>query len=55
MEISEVGQMEFGMSALGRYALQDSLGTAITSVLANKQKPQDALRDAEKSYNAARE
>jgi len=36
-------------------ALQDSLRTAITSVLANKQKPEDALRDAEKSYNAARE
>jgi hypothetical protein len=36
-------------------ALQDSLGTAITSVLANKQKPEDALRDAEKSDNAARE
>ncbi len=36
-------------------ALQDALGTAIVNVLANKQKPEAALQDAEKSYNRLRE
>jgi len=36
-------------------ALQESLGTAVTSVLADKQKPEDALRDAEKNYNSVRD
>jgi ABC-type glycerol-3-phosphate transport system substrate-binding protein len=36
-------------------ALQEALGTAIVNVLANKQKPEEALRDAEKSYNSMRD
>lgn len=36
-------------------ALQESLGTAIVNVLADKQKPEEALRAAEKSYNSMRE
>lgn len=36
-------------------ALQNSLGTAISKVIADKEKPEQALREAEKSYNAMRE
>lgn len=35
-------------------ALQESLGIAISNVIADKQKPEDALREAEKSYNSMR-
>ena len=36
-------------------ALQQALGTAIVNVLAGKQKPEEALRQAEASYNRMRE
>lgn len=36
-------------------ALQEALGTAIGNILANKQKPEEALREAEKTYNSMRE
>lgn len=36
-------------------ALQEALGTAVVNVLANKQKPEEALREAEKSYNSMRD
>ena len=36
-------------------AMQETLGTAITSVLADKQKPEEALREAEKNYDSVRE
>lgn len=36
-------------------ALQESLGVAISNVMAEKQKPEDALREAEKNYNSMRE
>jgi ABC-type glycerol-3-phosphate transport system substrate-binding protein len=36
-------------------ALQQALGTAIVNVLAGKQKPEEALRQAEANYNRMRE
>jgi hypothetical protein len=36
-------------------ALQEALGNAVVSVIANKQTPEQALRDAEKSYDSMRE
>ena len=36
-------------------ALQEALGVAVSNVLSDKQKPEDALRDAEKRYNNLRD
>jgi len=36
-------------------ALQEALGVAVSNVLSDKQKPEDALRDAEKNYNNLRD
>ncbi len=36
-------------------ALQEALGIAVSNVMADKQKPEDALREAEKTYNSMRE
>jgi len=36
-------------------ALQETLGVAISNVMADKQKPEEALREAEKNYNSMRE
>src|SRR3569832_421431 len=36
-------------------ALQEALGIAVSYVIADKQSPEDALREAEKPYNSMRE
>ena len=36
-------------------ALQAALGNAVVNVIANKQTPEQALREAEKSYDSMRE
>jgi hypothetical protein len=36
-------------------ALQEALGIAVSNVMADREKPEDALREAEKTYNSMRE